>query len=172
MRQADLLLILGTSLKVYPFAALTGYVMPECPRVLINLERAGDIGVRDDDVLCLGKCDAVVRELSRLLGWEDELENEWETTRMPEGGADTPAKEGRGEVTEEKEGVGEDRTGEAKAQDEVEKLADDIGRALAISDSADTKAAPKNELGVDATGDALGCIKSDETLPKVEVIGK
>ena len=39
--KCDLLIVIGTSLKVYPFAALTGFVSKECPRVLINRDLAG-----------------------------------------------------------------------------------------------------------------------------------
>ncbi|KAH9922864.1 DHS-like NAD/FAD-binding domain-containing protein, partial [Epithele typhae] len=80
LREADLLIVIGTSLKVNPFAALTGFVPDDCPRVLINMERAGDIGRRADDVVLLGRCDDVVRELGAALGWADELEREWAKT--------------------------------------------------------------------------------------------
>ena len=39
--KADLLLVIGTSLKVHPFASLASYVPKNVPRVLINNERAG-----------------------------------------------------------------------------------------------------------------------------------
>lgn len=54
-----------------------------CPRVLINLDFAGDIGTRADDVLLLGKCDGIVRDLCRELGWADALECEWAKTELP-----------------------------------------------------------------------------------------
>ena len=73
MRQADLLIVIGTSLKVHPFASLTGMVPKECPRILINMEPAGDIGMRPDDVVLLGRCDEIIQELARELGWEEEL---------------------------------------------------------------------------------------------------
>jgi NAD+-dependent protein deacetylase SIR2 len=81
LRDADLLLILGTSLKVYPFAGLTRLVDFACPRVLINLEEAGDIGTRPNDVVALGTCDDVVRSLARELGWEAALDAAWAQTR-------------------------------------------------------------------------------------------
>lgn len=48
LRRADLLIVLGTSLQVQPFASLIDRVSPTCPRVLLNLERVGDIGSEED----------------------------------------------------------------------------------------------------------------------------
>lgn len=59
---------------------LAGLAKDDCPRVLINLERVGDFSNRADDVLLLGKCDEMVRDLCRELGWEEELEELWKTT--------------------------------------------------------------------------------------------
>ncbi|CAD6887857.1 unnamed protein product [Tilletia controversa] len=47
--QADLLIVLGTSLKVQPFASLIDRVPNSCPRLLINLELVGDIGQDADE---------------------------------------------------------------------------------------------------------------------------
>ncbi|CAO1622499.1 unnamed protein product [Parajaminaea phylloscopi] len=47
LKQADLLITMGTSLQVHPFASLIDRVRPSCPRLLINLERVGDIGGED-----------------------------------------------------------------------------------------------------------------------------
>ncbi|GJJ13181.1 hypothetical protein Clacol_007432 [Clathrus columnatus] len=80
LASADLLFIMGTSLTVYPFAGLTQLVRKSCPRVLINLDPVGDIGSRIDDVLLLGKCDKMVEDLCKLLGWEKELEDLWAET--------------------------------------------------------------------------------------------
>ena len=51
-----------------------------CQRVLINLERVGNFGSRSDDIVLLGKCDEVVRDLCRELGWEEELDKLWAKT--------------------------------------------------------------------------------------------
>ncbi|TBU62223.1 DHS-like NAD/FAD-binding domain-containing protein [Dichomitus squalens] len=83
INSADLLFVVGTSLTIQPFARLASMAPDACPRVLINLDFAGDIGTRADDVLLLGKCDATVRELCRALGWEDALEREWAKTALP-----------------------------------------------------------------------------------------
>ncbi|CCM03508.1 uncharacterized protein FIBRA_05642 [Fibroporia radiculosa] len=80
LRKADLLFVIGTSLTVQPFASLATLVPDHCPRVLINLDAVGDLGSRGDDVLCLGKCDEVVRDLCKALGWEAELDAAWKAT--------------------------------------------------------------------------------------------
>ncbi|THH11147.1 hypothetical protein EW145_g847 [Phellinidium pouzarii] len=82
LRKADLLIVMGTSLTVYPFASLTGLVPKECPRLLLNLEDVGDWGSRTSDVTCLMPCDRAVRELCKLLGWEDDLERLWAETDL------------------------------------------------------------------------------------------
>ncbi|KAJ3483319.1 hypothetical protein NLG97_g7335 [Lecanicillium saksenae] len=74
---ADLALIIGTSLQVYPFAGLPQMVRESMPRVLFNMEKVGQIGTRPDDVLSLGPCDDGIRELAAALGWADELEKMW-----------------------------------------------------------------------------------------------
>ncbi|KAF9566613.1 NAD-dependent protein deacetylase sirtuin-2 [Mortierella alpina] len=83
----DLLIVLGTSLKVEPFNKLIAKVSPRCPRLLINRERAGEelhSGFDFDDkqkytiqrdALFLGSCDEGVKKLAALCGWEDELQN-------------------------------------------------------------------------------------------------
>ncbi|KAJ3558689.1 hypothetical protein NM688_g767 [Phlebia brevispora] len=97
LRSADLLIIMGTSLKVHPFATLTQLVPESCPRVLINMDPAGDIGTRPDDVVLLGKTDDVVRDLCKELGedWVDELDALWDETEKREG-ACSRCREGEG----------------------------------------------------------------------------
>lgn len=41
-KNADLLIVLGTSLTVHPFAGLISQVSSSCPRVLINMECVGE----------------------------------------------------------------------------------------------------------------------------------
>ncbi|KAI0365715.1 NAD-dependent deacetylase sirtuin-2 [Pilatotrama ljubarskyi] len=82
LRGADLLIVIGTSLTVHPFASLTTLVPEGCPRVLINMDPAGDIGTRPDDVVLLGRCDEIVRDLCKELGWEEELDSEWSKTKL------------------------------------------------------------------------------------------
>ncbi|KAK8075308.1 NAD-dependent deacetylase sirtuin-2 [Apiospora hydei] len=75
--ESDLVLILGTSLTVHPFASLPDMAREVTPRVLFNKERVGTLGHRADDVICLGDCDSGVRKLADELGWRDELERLW-----------------------------------------------------------------------------------------------
>jgi NAD-dependent histone deacetylase SIR2 len=74
---ADLIIVMGTSLSVHPFASLPQFAREGVPRVLINKERVGDFGSRPDDVVILGDCDDGVRKLADALGWGDELESMW-----------------------------------------------------------------------------------------------
>lgn len=90
----DLLLVLGTSLKVAPVSSIPDEVHWLTPRVLINRDvvhahgepapewpprSGGDPGFRFDlddnyrDVLCQQDCDDGAKELIALLGWDREL---------------------------------------------------------------------------------------------------
>ena len=89
--KCDLLIVMGTSLKVRPFCSLIDYVPKNIPRLLINRE---EVGVKEDnelsfmiqqmegfkfedecgDVSLLTDCDKGVRELADELGWLNELE--------------------------------------------------------------------------------------------------
>jgi len=85
----DLLVVMGTSLVVQPFASMIDEVAKDCPRLLINREKAGTVspllaylgigGFQFDgpnnfrDVFWAGSCDDGCMELARLLGWDDEL---------------------------------------------------------------------------------------------------
>jgi hypothetical protein len=90
--QCDLLIVMGTSLKVQPFASLVGQVGKDVPRLLINREKVGErmggvlgllLGDSDGfdfsetnyrDACFLGDCDAGARALAKACGWGDELE--------------------------------------------------------------------------------------------------
>ncbi len=151
LREADLLFVIGTSLKVHPFASLTDLVPESCPRVLINMEPAGNIGSRPDDVVLLGRCDEVVRKLARELGWENELDREWRKTEIfvpldtlekgKVGGEKEIVAESEKEAVaakhSEPEGAGDSEAAvakeEARVEAEVEKLTEQIAKTLDIS---------------------------------------
>lgn len=86
--ECDLLLVMGTSLVVNPFASLIGHVEESVPRVLINREKAGHVSnvmAQIDkrsfnfgqgnyrDVFHEGDCDAGCTKLADLLGWGEDL---------------------------------------------------------------------------------------------------
>ncbi|KAF8625960.1 hypothetical protein AX17_006685 [Amanita inopinata Kibby_2008] len=100
LQKADLLIILGTSLTVYPFAMLAQRTNDDCPRVLINLESVSSLGTKPDDVVLLGKCDDTVQELCKELEWHDELLDLWNETRGEPSAAKEPVKPAKDEVEE------------------------------------------------------------------------
>lgn len=106
---ADLCIVMGTSLSVQPFAGLPGFCSPGVPRVLINLERVGDLGSRPDDVLLLQECDDGVRNLATALGWMDELEAYWNETKPESDDSESPEEtenpESKDEVLEKQIGI-------------------------------------------------------------------
>ncbi len=93
----DLLIVIGTSLVVHPFAGLIERPKEDVPRLLMNLERCGEapdsqvsrlyrlaglgrgtgFDFNEDtnyrDALYLGRCDEGVAELCSMLGWEEDL---------------------------------------------------------------------------------------------------
>ncbi|RSH91496.1 Sir2 histone deacetylase Hst2 [Saitozyma podzolica] len=103
LKRCDLLIILGTSLQVHPFASLPSYVSANTPRLLINREAVGPFSrlassrssgpegglskllsamfdadeedeARSRDIFWGGDADDGVRRLAEELGWEEELE--------------------------------------------------------------------------------------------------
>ena len=125
--QADLVIIMGTSLMVQPFASLPSVVSEGVPRVLINLEQAGSIGSRADDVLLLGDCDEQVRKLATACGWTEELEEMWATT-VPKAAIDQ-----LGAGKEEKKAAEKEKTAEELLEEEVEKLTREVEETLKIT---------------------------------------
>jgi len=92
-KDCDLLIVIGTSLTVYPFAALVNDVSPFTPRLLFNKEAVGPFAKSAQywikygeaipkqidknayrDVGCIGDIDTGVGLLAKMLGWEDALQ--------------------------------------------------------------------------------------------------
>ncbi|XP_057191112.1 NAD-dependent protein deacetylase sirtuin-3, mitochondrial isoform X2 [Triplophysa rosa] len=74
---ADLLIIMGTSLEVEPFASLAGAVRSSVSRLLINRDLVGPFAwgsPRHNDVAEVGEVVSGVKKLVELLGWMQELE--------------------------------------------------------------------------------------------------
>ncbi|XP_073460774.1 NAD-dependent protein deacetylase sirtuin-3, mitochondrial isoform X1 [Aquarana catesbeiana] len=72
---ADLLIVMGTSLEVEPFASLVYAVSRSTPRVLINRDNVGPFLDTSDglNVVELGEVTSGVKHFVQLLGWEREL---------------------------------------------------------------------------------------------------
>ncbi|KAL4141121.1 hypothetical protein PRNP1_014243 [Phytophthora ramorum] len=66
--EADLVLVMGSSLKVNPVRSIVSRFKKDTPMILINREPVGR--PHKFDVELLGYSDEIVQELCRLLGWE------------------------------------------------------------------------------------------------------
>jgi NAD+-dependent protein deacetylase SIR2 len=121
--QADLVIVMGTSLTVHPFASLPQFASERVPRLLINKECVGDFGSRPDDVVVLGDCDEGVRKLADALGWRDELESMW-----LEVGGKVKEKEAE-RLREQRKAMSKDEVLEA----EIEQLTRDVDTTLQVS---------------------------------------
>ncbi|KAF6804830.1 NAD-dependent protein deacetylase hst2-1 [Colletotrichum sojae] len=139
---ADLIIVMGTSLSVYPFAGLAEASRSGVPRLLLNREKVGQMGRRADDVVELGTCDAGVRKLASLLGWADELEDLW-----------------RG-IVGEKEALRQlasaDAEGEADLEEEIRKVTEGVDTALRLDDKDsvsgdDEEVSNPNDIDADAS---------------------
>ena len=151
---ADLCIIMGTSLTVQPFASLPMACRRETPRVLINLEQAGGLGSRPDDIVLLGECDAGVMKLAEALGWKEDLLALWAQT-APAGEATTGP---------EKEAVPRNR--DELLHDEIERLTEEVDHTLHISRNYDLAVRDKLREQKDEKGsvekETVGTPKSDK----------
>lgn len=90
--ECDLLIVIGTSLTVQPFASLVDNVSSRTPRILINMTKCGlqsryaqllglgGGGLKYDDednyrdVMCQGLCDEKCIEFAEKLKWKEDLD--------------------------------------------------------------------------------------------------
>ena len=152
---ADLVLVVGTSLSVYPFAALPEQSQQGRPRVLFNLERVGNMGSRADDVLQLGDCDAGIRKLADALGWRQELEKFWEGVV--------------GEAEANKQRASRQKHDE-EVEDEVDKLTKEVDSALNFEEAAEAKVETEDSpklVKKESRGD-LKAAAQEDGRPKTE----
>eukprot|EP00986_Skeletonema_menzelii_P011639 scaffold6071_cov146-Skeletonema_menzelii.AAC.8 len=95
VRDADLLIVMGTSLMVAPVCEIPNMVRRDCPRILFNRELVGNFCSRggmksrrksydnsERDIFHEGDCDDSVRLLCSLLGWEEDLNELNSSTRL------------------------------------------------------------------------------------------
>lgn len=94
IKDADLLIIMGTSLRVAPANSLVWRAPKSAMRVLVNREEAGDhLGLLFDeeyatrDYFAQGEIEDVVLKLMDHLGWVDELEPLLQEDKLPESSA-------------------------------------------------------------------------------------
>ncbi|XP_061578657.1 NAD-dependent protein deacetylase sirtuin-3 [Cololabis saira] len=87
--KADLLIIMGTSLQIEPFASLVNTVRSTVPRLLLNRHAVGPferVPLRRGDHVELGDLADTVQRLAEMLGWSseiDELMRSQETLGIP-----------------------------------------------------------------------------------------
>ena len=72
IKEGDLVFVIGTSLRVFPFASLVHMIPKEVPIVLINRENTAI--TRDNFLFLQGEIDERVKELIKDVGWEKNLE--------------------------------------------------------------------------------------------------
>ncbi|GAA49800.1 NAD-dependent deacetylase sirtuin 3 [Clonorchis sinensis] len=75
LAQTDLVIVMGTSLEVYPFAGVADSVPRFIPRILINRESVGSFRYRNrpGDIVLLGSITGSIQRLSESLGWVEDL---------------------------------------------------------------------------------------------------
>jgi NAD-dependent histone deacetylase SIR2 len=64
--KVDLLLVIGTSLKVAPVSEVASFLPPDVPAIYVSRQPVNHINF---DIDLLGDCDVVVAELCRRAGW-------------------------------------------------------------------------------------------------------
>lgn len=81
--ECDLLLVIGSSLKVRPVALIPSSLPANVPQILINREPLPHCHF---DVELLGDCDAIINHICRLLGqnWEEGIYTPQVLTEVPE----------------------------------------------------------------------------------------
>lgn len=135
--EADLGIVMGTSLTVFPFAALPEVISLGTPRVLINMERVGDLGSHPADIMLLGDIEDGVLKVAEALGWKKELEVLWKEMN--------PGKT----LSEEQDEVKKSR--DEVFQDELERLTKDVEASLVLSTSHTEDVRKQLEKGQEAT---------------------
>jgi len=152
VRDADLAIILGTSLTVYPFARLPLEIPYHVPRLLINLEQVGNLGSRRYDVIYIGQCDEGVRKLAKACGWLEELETKWaRATNQKVAHEKTKKTAGKSKDQKLQEGI-------HSLEHEMLRLTNKIRTVLRVDDSQISSDECDNEVGL---GDSLRSVTSE-----------
>ncbi|KOS23044.1 NAD-dependent protein deacetylase hst1 [Escovopsis weberi] len=65
--KVDLVIVIGTSLKVTPVSEIVSWLPPHIPQIYLSRQAVSHINF---DIDLLGDCDVIVAELCRRLGWD------------------------------------------------------------------------------------------------------
>ncbi|KAF2189545.1 SIR2-domain-containing protein [Zopfia rhizophila CBS 207.26] len=65
--KVDLVIVMGTSMKVAPVSEIPNFLPPDVPQIYISRDPVHHINF---DINLLGDCDAIVGELARRAGWD------------------------------------------------------------------------------------------------------
>ena len=95
--KCDMLIVMGTSLQVHPFASLVEAVNRDCPVLLINMENSAPWMFRlplpknefkgiNRKVFWKGDCDTGCKKLESLMGWT-ETENKPSSSKKSDPGS-------------------------------------------------------------------------------------
>lgn len=68
--QVDLLIVMGSSMKVHPVSAIPDLIPPHVPQILINRESLD----HNYDIELLGDCDTILADLFKRLQWSSDDE--------------------------------------------------------------------------------------------------
>ena len=84
---ADLMIVMGTSLLVTPVSLIPEWLPDHCPRLLVNRELVGNFAAPNTpgnhrDAFEAGDCDETIIKLCKYLGWEQELYELNESTKI------------------------------------------------------------------------------------------
>uniref|UniRef100_A0A3P8SB32 Si:dkey-103i16.6 n=1 Tax=Amphiprion percula TaxID=161767 RepID=A0A3P8SB32_AMPPE len=96
--KADLLIIMGTSLQIEPFASLVNTVRSTVPRLLLNRHAVGPfekVPLRRGDHMELGDLEDTVRRFAEMLGWNGEIEELMRSQETLVGSNSIPASQSR-----------------------------------------------------------------------------
>ena len=159
---ADLVIVMGTSLSVQPFASLPQFASEAVPRILINKEIVGDFGSRPDDVVVLGDCDEGVKKLADALGWRDELESMW----LEVGGKVKEKEAAR--LREQRQAMSQDEILEA----EIEKLTGEVDAALRMSKDHEERVITQLEKSSSSDISTSAAPASSDDIPSGTIMTK
>lgn len=157
LRKADLIIVIGTSLQVMPFAGLVDLAHRKTPRLLINREAVGPFEylrnnqTRGNDSLWLGDADDGVQALVDELGWTEEFA---ELCRVERKRLDKEW--GEREAALEKKVAAEEKKEVEKERNEAEKKAKEVA-------TSDGPTVGEEDEAVQKLSELIDQVKIDKT---------